>query len=124
LSNGNIILAISLFVFFLVRGPATFLFDSLTTTLGSYNQKLPQVSFRLALFDEGGNDWIQGWTVFCWAWWSAWSPFVGTFIARVSRGRTIREFVFGVLAVPTLFCALWFTMFGGTGISMDLFDGG
>src|SRR5699024_8169540 len=84
--------------------------------------KLPQISFRLAPFDEGGNDWIQGWTVFYWAWWIAWSPFVGTFIARVSRGRTIREFVFGVLAVPTLFCALWFTMFGGTGISMDLFD--
>ncbi|HLR22192.1 MAG TPA: BCCT family transporter [Pseudogracilibacillus sp.] len=124
LSNGNIILAISLFVFFLVLGPTTFLFDSFTTTLGSYIQKLPQISFRLAPFDEGGNDWIQGWTVFYWAWWIAWSPFVGTFIARVSRGRTIREFVFGVLAVPTLFCALWFTMFGGTGISMDLFDGG
>src|SRR5699024_334150 len=124
LSNGNIILAISLFVFFLVLDPTTFLFDSFPTSLGFYLHKLPQISFRLSPFDEGGNYWIQGWTVFYWAWWIAWSPFVGTFIARVSRGRTIREFVFGVLAVPTLFCALWFTMFGGTGISMDLFDGG
>src|SRR5699024_12139572 len=97
---------------------------SFATSLFIYIQMFTQISFRLAPFDEGVNDMIQGCTLFYWAWWIAWSPFVGTFIARVSRGRTIREFVFGVLAVPTLFCALWFTMFGGTGISMDLFDGG
>lgn len=123
LSNGNIILALALFVFLLIFGPTTFLFDSFTTTIGSYIQKLPQISFRLAPFDKDGNGWIQDWTVFYWAWWIAWSPFVGTFIARVSRGRTIREFVFGVLAVPTIFCALWFTIFGGTGISLDMFEG-
>src|SRR5699024_11398708 len=96
LRTGHIILVISLVVFFLIVGPTTFLFDSFTTPLGSYIQKLRQISFRLALFAEGANDWIQGWTVFYWAWWIAWSPFVGTVIARVSGRRTMREFEFGV----------------------------
>ena len=73
--------------------------------------------------DEAGNDWIQSWTIFYWAWWIAWSPFVGMFIARVSKGRTIREFVIGVLLVPTIVGALWFSVFGGTGIHMELFQG-
>lgn len=122
LSNGNIALAILLLLFFLFFGPTTFLLNLFTTTLGSYIEYLPRMSFRLSPFDEEGGAWIQNWTVFYWAWWISWSPFVGTFIARVSRGRTIREFILGVLAVPTTFCAFWFTIFGGTGIHFDMFN--
>jgi len=119
LSNSNIVIAILLLVFFLVVGPTTYLMDTFTTTIGAYAQNLINMSFRLSPFDDSGDGWIQGWTVFYWAWWIAWSPFVGTFIARVSKGRTIREFVFGVLAVPTIFCAFWFAIFGGTGIYFE-----
>ncbi|HLS34879.1 MAG TPA: BCCT family transporter [Bacillota bacterium] len=121
LSNGNIVIAILLMFFFLFMGPTTFLLNLFTTTIGSYIEYLPEMSFRLSPFDESGSDWVQGWTIFYWAWWIAWSPFVGTFIARVSKGRTIREFIIGVLAVPTIFGALWFSIFGGTGIHMEMF---
>ena len=122
LSNANIVLAILLLFFFLFMGPTTFLLNLFTTTIGSYAEHLPRMSFRLAPFSEEGGEWIQGWTIFYWAWWIAWSPFVGTFIARVSKGRTIREFIIGVLAVPTTFCAFWFTIFGGTGIYFEKFN--
>lgn len=122
LSNGNIVLAVSLLFFFLIFGPTVFLLDTFTTSLGNYAQNLISMSFRMAPFSEDGDAWIQGWTIFYWAWWIAWSPFVGTFIARISRGRTIREFVFGVLAVPMLFSALWFSVFGGTGIYFEHFQ--
>lgn len=122
LSNANIAVAVLLMFFFLFMGPTTFLLDLFTTTIGKYIQTLPQISFRLAPFSETGDAWIQGWTVFYWAWWIAWSPFVGTFIARISRGRTIREFIIGVLAVPTIFSALWFAVFGGTGIYFEMFN--
>lgn len=78
------------------------------------------MSLRLDAFGTGNTEWINDWTIFYWAWWLAWAPFVGTFIARVSRGRTIREFVIGVLLVPTIFGALWFTVFGGTAMYYDL----
>src|SRR5690625_4681712 len=106
LSNANIFVAVILLFFFLFAGPTTFLLDFLTTTLGRYFEYLPKMSFRMAPFNEDNSGWIQDWTIFYWAWWIAWSPFVGTFIAWVSKGRTIREFIFGVLAVPTVFCAL------------------
>ena len=122
LSNSNIAVAIILLFFFLFMGPTTFLLDLFTTTFGTYIQTLPQISFRLSPFSEDGDAWVQGWTVFYWAWWIAWSPFVGTFIARISKGRTIREFVIGVLGVPTLFSALWFAVFGGTGIYLERFN--
>lgn len=124
LSNANIFLAILLMFFFLFAGPTTFLLNLFTTTLGNYVEFLPKMSFRLSPFNEGGSNWIKDWTIFYWAWWIAWSPFVGTFIARVSKGRTIREFVIGVLAVPTTFCALWFAIFGGTGIHIEMFQNG
>ncbi len=120
LSNLNMILAVTLLLFLFLLGPTKFLMDVFTSTLGSYLQQLPRMSFRLGPF-EGGT-WIQDWTLFYWAWWIAWAPFVGTFIARISRGRTVREFVLGVLLVPTLFCALWFSVLGGTAISMEMFD--
>lgn len=124
LSNANVFMAVLLLLFFLFAGPTTFLLNLLTTTLGNYIEYLPQMSFRMAPFNEKNGAWIQDWTIFYWAWWIAWSPFVGTFIARVSKGRTIREFVIGVLAVPTLFCAIWFTVFGGTGIHFEMFGQG
>lgn len=122
LSNSNIFIAILLLLFFLFAGPTTFLLNLFTTTLGNYLEFLPRMSFRLAPFNDANSTWIQDWTIFYWAWWIAWSPFVGTFIARVSKGRTIREFIIGVLAVPTTFCALWFAIFGGTGIYLEMFQ--
>ncbi|MGA8942382.1 MAG: BCCT family transporter [Thermoactinomyces sp.] len=120
LSNLNILLAILLMLFVLLTGPTKFIMNLFTTTLGSYIQELPQMSFYLGPFNRQANNWIQDWTIFYWAWWIAWAPFVGTFIARISRGRTIREFVIGVLLVPTVFGAFWFSVLGGTGLHMDM----
>jgi glycine betaine transporter len=123
LSNINIILALLLMFFLLFAGPTNFIMDVFTTTIGTYLQNLPRMSFRMGPFNESSGDWIQSWTIFYWAWWIAWAPFVGTFIARISKGRTIREFVIGVLAVPTIFGALWFSVFGGSGIYLEMFEG-
>ncbi len=120
LSKTNVYLAIGLMLFMLFSGPTNFIMDAFTQTIGTYFQNLVGMSFRLDPFNSETN-WVQSWTVFYWAWWIAWAPFVGSFIARVSKGRTIREFVIGVLAVPTVFAALWFSVFGGTAISLDLF---
>lgn len=120
LSNLNMVLAVSLMGFLLFLGPTKFIMDVFTSALGEYLQNLPTMSLYLAPFDD--SRWIQDWTLFYWAWWIAWAPFVGTFIARISRGRTVREFVLGVLFVPTLFCAFWFSVFGGTAISLDMFE--
>ena len=114
------VLAISLMGFLLFLGPTKFIMEVFTSALGAYLQNLPTMSLYLAPFDD--SRWIQDWTLFYWAWWIAWAPFVGTFIARISRGRTVREFVLGVLLVPTLFCAFWFSVFGGTAISLDMFE--
>ncbi|MDT7042725.1 glycine betaine uptake BCCT transporter [Candidatus Nitronereus thalassa] len=120
LSNLNMILALSLMVFLLFLGPTKFIMEIFTSALGEYLHKLPKMSLNLAPFDNSG--WVQNWTLFYWAWWIAWAPFVGTFIARISRGRTVREFILGVLFVPSLFCAFWFSIFGGTAISLELFQ--
>jgi len=119
LSNSNVLVAIILMLFLLFAGNTGFLLNYFTTTLGSYLQNLADMSLNISPFDEQHGKWMQGWTLFYWAWWIAWAPFVGTFIARVSRGRTIREFMIGVLVVPTIFCALWFSVFGGTGIYLE-----
>ncbi len=121
LSKTNVYLAVSLMLFVLFLGPTTYIMGAFTQTLGNYFQNIVSMSFRMDPFNPETN-WVQGWTIFYWAWWISWAPFVGTFIARVSRGRTIREFVIGVLAVPTLFSALWFSVFGGTAISLDMND--
>jgi len=123
LSNTNLVLAILLMVFLLFVGPTNFIMNLFTTTFGSYIQDLPSMSLRMTPFDPENSGWIKDWTIFYWAWWIAWAPFVGTFIARVSRGRTIREFVLGVLLVPTIFGALWFTVFGGSAIHLEFFEG-
>ncbi|WLR43052.1 BCCT family transporter [Bacillus carboniphilus] len=121
LSNINVILAILLMLFLLFTGPTNFIMDFFTTTLGVYVQNLPSMSFRLTPFNAD-NTWVQDWTIFYWAWWISWAPFVGMFIARISRGRTIREFILGVLLVPTIFGALWFSVFGGSALHLQHFD--
>ncbi|MDQ0231326.1 glycine betaine uptake BCCT transporter [Metabacillus malikii] len=122
LSNLNVILAFSLMLFLLFTGPTNFIMDLFTTSLGSYLQNLPSMSFKMTPF-QTENTWVQDWTIFYWAWWISWAPFVGTFIARISKGRTIKEFVIGVLAVPTVFGALWFSVFGGSAIFLDFMEG-
>ncbi|WNO54808.1 BCCT family transporter [Stakelama saccharophila] len=117
LSNGNMILAGLLLLFVLVFGSTVFLFDLIPSSLGAYLNDFVAMSFHSAAF--GGEDWMSNWTIFFWAWWISWTPFVSTFIARISRGRTIREFVFGVLVIPTLVSTLWFVVFGGAGIDLQ-----
>lgn len=119
LSNANMFLALLLFAFMLVVGPSLKIMNVFTDTIGSYFNDLAQMSFRLAPTNEENQTWIQDWTVFYWAWWIAWSPFVGIFIARVSRGRTIREFLMGVLIVPPLVSFLWFATFGMSAINLE-----
>ncbi|MEK3881316.1 BCCT family transporter [Paenibacillus sp. PL2-23] len=118
LSTMNLMIAFLLLLFVFTVGPTSFIMDALTNTMGSYVQNLIGMSLRLTPFSQ--NSWIGNWTLFYWAWWIAWAPFVGTFIARVSRGRTIKEFVLGVLIVPSLLGFLWFSVFGGTGLFMEL----
>jgi glycine betaine transporter len=120
LSNTNIILAVALLLLTIVIGPTGYIFETLLSTTLSYLKHLPQDSFRVAPLDPEYNQWNKDWTVFYWAWFIAWSPFVGTFIARVSKGRTIREFVVGVLFIPTLFCMVWFAVFGGGSLFQEL----
>lgn len=118
LSNTNVILAGLLMAAVFVLGPTVFLLDTFTTSVGGYVQDLINLSTRLTPFT--GDTWVGGWTIFYWAWWIAWAPFVGLFIARVSRGRTIKEFISGVLLVPSLVSFMWFTVFGGSAIKQEL----
>ncbi|MCM3409691.1 glycine betaine uptake BCCT transporter [Metabacillus litoralis] len=119
LSNTNMILAATLLLLMFIFGPTLFILNLLTDTIGTYIQTLPQMSFRIAPLNEDIRGWINGWTIFYWSWWIAWSPFVGVFIARVSRGRSIREFVFYVLLVPTIIVFVWFSVFGGSAIALE-----
>ncbi|GGY17354.1 glycine betaine uptake BCCT transporter [Paludibacterium paludis] len=121
LSNLNLSLAIGLMLLVMILGPTGFLFDTFTTTLGDYLGSLVSTSLRMTPFTQG--TWTADWTLFYWAWWVTWAPFVGMFIARVSRGRTIREFVVGVMLVPALTSFIWFAVFGGTALHLQLFGG-
>ncbi|MGB3221333.1 MAG: BCCT family transporter [Desulforhopalus sp.] len=121
LSLLNIVLMIALFLFFLVWGPTGFILNNFGATFGAYLKDLPELSFSTVLFENEG--WTRGWTVFYWAFWIAWAPFTGGFIARISRGRSIREFVLVVIAAPVIFSFLFSSVMGGTGIYMDLFEG-
>ncbi len=121
LSNTNMVVAFALVVFVFVLGPTVFMLDLLPESIGDYFSNLVPMSFHSAAF--GGAEttsWLADWTIFYWAWWISWTPFVGTFIARISRGRTIREFVLGVLLVPTAISMVWFVVFGGAGIDLQL----
>ncbi|TFE03383.1 BCCT family transporter [Jeotgalibacillus sp. R-1-5s-1] len=119
LSNTNMILAVALLVVMLIIGPTLLILNLFTNSLGLYAQNLLEMSFRSAPLDGGNRDWINAWTIFYWAWWISWSPFVGIFIARVSRGRTIREFMAGVLVLPSLVSFLWFAVFGTSAINVQ-----
>ena len=112
LSNTNLILAIVLLAGVIVLGPTVKIFDTMTDSIGLYFQNFFRMSFRAAAFDETKRAWINQWTIFYWAWWISWSPFVGVFIARISKGRTIREFLTVVLLAPTVLSFLWFSTFG------------
>jgi glycine betaine transporter len=116
LSNVNMGLSAVLLLIVFILGPTLFTLNLFTDTVGTYMQNFINMSFRIAPLNEEGRSWINGWTIFYWAWWIAWAPFVGVFIARVSKGRTIREFVVGVLLVPSLIGFIWFTTFGSAAI--------
>ena len=117
LSNTNMLLALLLAAFVFVVGPTLLMLNLLPTTLGDYINLLPEMMARTnASGDENMDNWLSSWTVFYWAWWISWTPFVGMFIARISRGRTIRQFVTGVLLVPSLVSLVWFVIFGAAGI--------
>lgn len=117
LSNINIAIAVLLMVFVFFTGPTSKILEIFTNTLGGYFQNIIELSLNLTPFRE--SKWISNWTLFYWAWWIAWSPFVGVFIARISKGRTIREFVLGVLLVPAVFSFIWFSVFGGTALNLQ-----
>lgn len=118
LSNTNMVLSAVLLIFVFVVGPTVFILNLLPSSIGAYLINLIPMSFHSAVF--GGGNWLASWTIFYWAWWISWTPFVGTFIARISRGRTIREFVLGVLLVPTAVSVIWFVVFGGAGLHLQL----
>ncbi|MDQ0226354.1 BCCT family transporter [Metabacillus niabensis] len=119
LSNTNMVLAILLFLLMFIAGPTILILNMFTDTLGGYIQNIVQMSFRIAPLNEEHRAWINSWTIFYWAWWISWSPFVGIFIARVSRGRTIREFMIGVLLLPAVVSFLWFAVFGTSAIEVQ-----
>ena len=120
LSETNMTLAALLLLFVIVVGPTLAILTGFVSNLGAYFQYLPELANPVGREDANFS---QGWTAFYWAWWISWSPFVGMFIARVSRGRSVREFLISVLLIPSLACVLWMTVFGGTAISQVVQDG-
>ena len=124
LSNLNMGLAAILLIAVLILGPTLFLLRDVVSNIGYYLQNFLQLSFQTLPFrGEEGATWINGWTTFYWGWWISWSPFVGVFIARISKGRTVRQFITGVLLVPTALTFLWFTIMGGTALYKSVIEG-
>lgn len=121
-SHLNMVLAALLLSAVLVGGPTVFILNGFLQNLGNYFFRLPEMSTWTETYLDTG--WQSHWTIFYWAWWIAWSPFVGMFIARISRGRTIREMVLGVLFAPTLLTFFWFAVFGNSALHEELFGGG
>ncbi|MFI6876607.1 BCCT family transporter [Streptomyces sp. NPDC050400] len=117
LSTMNIVLAACLMVFVFVLGPTVYILDAIPASVGGYLHELVPMASRTGAFTDPA--WLGAWTIFYWAWWLSWAPFVGTFIARISRGRRIREFLVGVLLVPSGATVVWFCVMGGTGIRLD-----
>mgnify|MGYP001182129470 FL=1 len=123
LSELNLAIAGLLLLFVFLAGPTVFVLSTFVQNVGHYVQTLIEMSFRTAAYR--GIEWQASWTMFYWGWWISWSPFVGMFIARISRGRTLREFIGGALFAPTLVGFIWFAVFGNTALHMELFgDGG
>ena len=120
LSNINMVLAVILAMIVFVAGPTLFILNLIPAAVGDYARDLAEMSSRTeAVGDEALRTWLSGWTIFYWAWWISWTPFVGMFIARISRGRTIRQFVTGVLLVPSIVSVIWFGIFGGTAFNIQ-----
>lgn len=122
LSIFNIGMSAVFILVILIFGPTIFILDTLVESTGRYLQTFIQMSFWTGA--HRGSEWVDRWTLFYWGWWIAWSPFVGMFIARVSRGRTIREFILGVLFAPTIVILIWIAIMGGTAINLELNAGG
>jgi choline/glycine/proline betaine transport protein len=120
LSEWNLYLAIGLLAFVLIMGPTLYLIGAYVENVGEYISQLADLTLRVGAYGE--TEWINAWTLFYWGWWISWSPFVGMFIARVSRGRTVREFIFGVMFGPALFTFLWMTVFGNSALRIGLAD--
>lgn len=120
LSSLNLAVAALLALAVFVLGPTVAIIDTFTNTLGNYLSEFVRMSLRMTPFRDSG--WVSGWTVFYWAWWVSWSPFVGLFIARVSRGRTIREFIVGTVLAPSLAAFVWFSVFGGAALHMEIWQ--
>lgn len=118
LSQMNIIIGAFFLLFMLIVGPTVFIFGSFVQNIGGYMDSFFHLSFWTETYSQ--SDWQKSWTVFYWAWWISWSPFVGMFIARISRGRTLREFILGVLIVPTVLTFLWLSAFGGSALYLEL----
>ncbi|MCH4825374.1 BCCT family transporter [Planococcus halocryophilus] len=129
LSNINMVLAVLLLALVVILGPTLLILNVFTQSFGEYIQNLMAISTKTEAFSSENRQWLDAWTIFYWAWWISWAPFVSMFIARVSRGRTIREFLIYVVLLPTLLCAIWFSTFGATAIdiqqrgAVDLTDG-
>ena len=119
LSELNLTLAFCLLIFVLVAGPTLYLLSAFSDNIGTYLSNLVQLSFKTYVYEQEHTGWFSGWTILYWAWWCSWAPFVGLFIARISKGRTIREFIFGVLVIPSMFGIWWFTVFGNTVIWLN-----
>jgi len=124
LSRINMVIAIFLMLMVFIVGPTLFILNFFSHATGDYIQNIIYMSFSLDPAGEGAEGWAGAWTIFYWAWWIAWAPFVGTFIARISRGRTIRNFVTGVLLVPVLLSMVWFAIFGGSALHFEHFGPG
>ncbi|WP_445666095.1 BCCT family transporter [Fodinibius sp. AD559] len=118
LSEANIRIAVLFLVFMMIVGPTIYIMDSFVQNLGHYANNILTYSFWTETYE--GSTWQNGWTVFYWAWWVSWSPYVGMFIARISKGRTVKEFVLGVLIAPSIVTFLWLAAFGGTAINLEM----
>ena len=119
LSEINLTMAIVLMLFVLLLGPTAFLMNAFSEGIGYYINQFANLTFKTFAFEKDGVGWFTGWTVMYWAWWISWAPFVGLFIARISKGRTIREYILAVLLVPSFFIFLWMTVFGNSAIYID-----
>ncbi|QSS98858.1 BCCT family transporter [Pontibacillus sp. ALD_SL1] len=119
LSNINMGLGFALLILLFIVGPTLTILNLFTNSLGNYLTNFVDMSFRIAPLNEENRGWINSWTIFYWAWWISWSPFVGIFIARISKGRTLREFMAGVLIVPSLVCFIFFAVFGVSALELE-----
>ena len=119
LSNINMVLAFVLVFLLLIVGPTLYIMDTFTNSLGGYLSNFFSMSFHLEPLNTDRRAWVNSWTIFYWAWWISWAPFVGIFIARISRGRTVKEFILGVLFVPSIVCFIFFSVFGASALNLE-----